>query len=91
MLKHPKSYDLFMHHLWKEHSSECLLSCTEFIQFQYLIVYHHDAMNIINLNENCISELDDNELNHLSPDVLNHPLYLELIQLIKYLPLFGIN
>ena len=68
ILKHPKAYDLFMHHLWKEHSSECLLSSTEFIQFQYLIIYHHEAMNI-NTNQNCISELDDTDINQLSPEI----------------------
>eukprot|EP01083_Nonionella_stella_P224711 799642_1 len=46
ILSHPKAYDAFMHHLWKEHSSETLLSCTELIQFQYLILYNHEVMDV---------------------------------------------
>lgn len=65
ILKHQKAYDLFMHHLWKEHSSECLLSCTEFVHFQYLIVFHHDAMDG---NLDIIDDAKEN-LVRLHPDI----------------------
>ncbi len=56
-----------MHHLWKEHSSECLLSSTEFIQFQYLIMYHENTISIALNNDEC--EIDNNDLNQLHPDI----------------------
>ena len=73
ILKHPKAYDLFMHHLWKEHSSECLLSCTEFVHFQYLIVWHHDVF-CVNPHHDAIADLDilddaNANLVELHPDI----------------------
>jgi len=59
-----------MHHLWKEHSSECLLSLTEFVHFQYLITYHHEAicMHLDGSTESLKLD-DDAELYQLSPDI----------------------
>ena len=40
ILSHPKAFDLFVHHVAKEFSIECLLSYVEFVQFKKFMYNH---------------------------------------------------
>ena len=44
ILSHPKAFDLFIHHVAKEFSIECLLSYVEFIQFKKYMFKHMKIM-----------------------------------------------
>eukprot|EP01084_Bolivina_argentea_P194521 333762_1 len=78
VLSHIKSFELYMVHLSREFSLECLLSTIEFIEYQKLI------LSIININDESnheqIQDIKGNKYNK------NRQLWCDIIKLPETLP-----